>query len=154
MHLFLKRNKSGQDEMLGKLWLDKKHYLSKMIPFCYTLEDEKREIKVAGETAIPSGFYKIKLRPLGESRMDESYTRRYEFYEGQLWLQNVENFTYVYIHTGNNDDHTEGCILVGNTQYKDAIGGSRAAYRRLYPVIAQALKEGETVYITIEDADE
>ena len=32
---------------------------------CYTLEDEHREVKVAGETRIPSGTYRITLRTTG-----------------------------------------------------------------------------------------
>jgi len=119
---------------------------------CYTLEDEKRDIKVQGETAIPAGEYEIKLRPLGQSRMDAAYSNRYPFYRGQLWLQDVPNFTYVYIHTGNNDDHTDGCILIGKTKYEDTIGSSRDAYRELYPLMADAIASKERVSIEVIDA--
>ena len=32
---------------------------------CYTLEDERRSIKVKGETRVPSGIYKLALRKEG-----------------------------------------------------------------------------------------
>ena len=32
---------------------------------CYTLEDERRALKVRGETRVPAGTYKIELRKEG-----------------------------------------------------------------------------------------
>ena len=32
---------------------------------CYTLEDERRALKVRGETRVPAGTYKIELRTEG-----------------------------------------------------------------------------------------
>ena len=37
----------------------KKHFL------CYTLEDERRALKVKGETRVPAGIYNIGLRTEG-----------------------------------------------------------------------------------------
>ena len=151
MELRLTRQKSRAESMRGHLSVLEEG--GGVVYECETLEDEAREVKVAGETAIPAGTYTIKLRPLGESRLDEGYERRYGDvgYRGQLWLQDVPGFTYVYIHVGNTDDDTDGCILVGETGYRDAIGRSRAAYRALYPLVADAIDAGE-VSITITDA--
>ena len=55
MKLKVKRNPSKQTFTTGKLSIDGKH-------ICYTLEDEKREVKVMHETRIPEGLYEIKLR--------------------------------------------------------------------------------------------
>lgn len=148
MEILMFRDKSRDDEMLGDLWIDQKQGKA----FCHTLEDEHRIDKIPGETAIPAGRYQIKYRPLGQSRMDKSYSERYDFYRGQLWLQDVPNFTYVYIHTGNNDDHTDGCILVGETKYVDTIGGSRIAYTKLYKLINEAFDAGEEVWIDIKNS--
>ena len=120
---------------------------------CYTLEDEKRDIKIAGKTAIPAGKYNIKIRNLGESRLDARYSELFEFYTGQLWLQDVENFTYIYIHCGNNDTHTDGCLLVGLKRHPQAIGQSRKAYKKIYPKIMKAIQKKEDVYITISDSE-
>ena len=120
----------------------------------FTCEDEHRLNKVAGETRIPAGTYEIKLR--SEGGMLQSYKERYENHPGMLWLQNVEGFQYVYIHTGNTDDHSEGCILVGygaNLYGELCISNSRTFYINLYREIQEALAAGRKVFINIVDRD-
>lgn len=146
MKLILQRKPSEADFMHGDLYDSRGNWL------CRTLEDELREVKVAGETAIPAGEYEIKFRPKGESRLDASYDARFNFYQGQLWLQDVPNFTYVYLHCGNTDDHTDGCPLLGLTRYETSIGRSRDAYRKVYPLIADALNRGEKVVLQVKNA--
>ena len=145
MNLLLQRKPSARDHMHGDLFDDKGNWLA------YTLEDEYREVKVAGETAIPEGIYEIKLRPIGESRLDAPYSKRFDFYKGQLWLQDVPNFEWIYIHCGNTDDHTEGCPLIGLARYGNSIGRSRDAYRKVYPIIIEAMDRGEKVFIHVKD---
>jgi hypothetical protein len=73
-----------------------------------------------------------------------------------LWLQNVDNFKWVYIHVGNNHKNTEGCILVGTDPVHDYLDGggsvirSVEAYERLYYKITGALQH-ESVFITVMD---
>lgn len=115
---------------------------------CFTLEDPIRKIKVHGKTAIPAGQYVLKLRT--EGGMDLRYAARFgNWHRGMLWLQDVPNFEYVYLHIGNSPEDTEGCILVGSTQSRDFIGGSEAAYREIYPVIADAIEAGDDVLIDV-----
>ena len=70
-----------------------------------------------------------------------------------LELQDVPNFMYILIHTGNTDEHTAGCLLVGETQQdldkgKDGfVGGSGDAYKKMYPKVRDALLSGEKVTI-------
>jgi hypothetical protein len=128
---------------------------------CYTLEDEFRplEQKVMGETRIPAGTYKITLRTVGG--FHARYSERYgDMHEGMLWVRNVPGFEYILIHSGNTDEHTAGCLLVGDSQYENTvskpdgfIGASRTAYKRIYPPIAKALKSGKTVTIKYTDFD-
>lgn len=120
---------------------------------CYTLEDEHREVKVMHETRIPAGTYKITLRTEGGHHA--RYTQKYgDMHKGMLWVRDVPNFKWILIHTGNTDEHTSGCLLVGNTSdHKGFVGSSVAAYKRIYPVIAQALENGEDVEITYTDFD-
>jgi len=124
----------------------------------YTLEDEYRETKVKGETRIPAGTYKIKLRK--EGGFHGRYTTKYgSMHKGMLHVQDVPGFDYILIHTGNTDEHTDGCLLVGNTQTENIgtkdgfIGASVNAYKRIYPPIASALENGEDVEITYVDFD-
>ncbi len=121
---------------------------------CFTLEDEHREEKVPGETRIPAGTYRILLRNAGG--MHAKYSERYEFHQGMLHLQDVPNFEWIYIHTGNTDDHTEGCILLGdscsqNISQNGFVGKSVAAYERIYPDMARLINTGVEVYLTIID---
>jgi len=123
----------------------------------YTLEDERREEKVMSETRIPAGTYEIKLRTEGGHH--NKYASRYgNMHKGMLWLQDVPNFKWILIHCGNTDEHTAGCLLVGDSQENNQIkengfiGSSSNAYKRIYPSIAEAV-ENETVTIEYIDVD-
>ena len=80
-------------------------------------------------------------------------------HQGMLEVCDVPNFKYVLIHCGNTDEHTAGCLLVGDTQennvvIKDGfIGKSSNAYKRIYPTIARSLERGEEVIIEYVDFD-
>ena len=130
----------------------KRHFL------CYTLEDERRALKVRGETRVPAGTYKIELRK--EGGFHERYTKKYPgIHRGMLHVTDVPNFEYILIHTGNTDEHTAGCLLLGDAQENNLIlpdgfvGKSVNAYKRIYPSIAKAIGEGEEVTITYIDYD-
>ena len=123
---------------------------------CYTLEDERRALKVRGETRVPAGTYKIELR--NEGGFHQRYTKKYPgIHRGMLHVIDVPNFKYILIHCGNTDEHTSGCLLVGDTQTnnqvkKDGfIGKSSQAYARVYPPVAEALVNNEEVLITYKD---
>jgi len=123
----------------------------------YTLEDERRDEKVMKETRIPSGTYEVKLRTEGGHH--NKYASRYgSMHKGMLWLQDVPNFKWILIHCGNTDEHTAGCLLVGDSQENNQIkengfiGSSSNAYKRIYPAIAQAV-ENEGVTIEYIDLD-
>jgi len=125
---------------------------------CYTLEDEARALKVKGETRIPAGVYKIELR--AEGGFHSRYAKKYPgIHQGMLHVTDVPGFEWILIHTGNTDEHTAGCLLVGDSQENNLllpdgfIGKSVNAYKRIYPSIAKAIKQGEEVTITYIDYD-
>ena len=145
MKLDVVRTQFGKDATNGMLFIDG-------VFECFTLEDEVRDVKVHSETAIPLGEYEIKLRT--EGGFHSKYTARYgAMHKGMLWLQDVPNFKWILIHTGNTDSHTAGCLLLGETQQdldkgKDGfVGGSGDAYKKMYPKVANALLSGEKVTI-------
>lgn len=146
MKLNLLRYSDNGESTTGLLFIDD-------VFECYTLEDEHREVKVKGETRIPNGTYKIKLRTVGG--FDARYKERYKsMHKGMLELQDVPNFKYILIHSGNTDDHTSGCILIGSVANNNQLAGgfisrSRQQYKVTYPKIAEALEKGEEVEITI-----
>jgi hypothetical protein len=123
---------------------------------CYTLEDEARVLKVKGETRVPAGTYKLGLRK--EGGFHSRYSKKYfGIHVGMLQVLDVPNFEYILIHTGNTDEHTAGCLLLGDTQENNNIisdgfvGKSVNAYKRVYPKVAKALDRGEEVTITYTD---
>ncbi len=125
---------------------------------CYTLEDEYREEKIKGETRIPAGTYQVVLRKSGG--FHNKYVKRYgKMHRGMLHIINVPGFDYILIHTGNTDEHTAGCLLLGDTQTNNQIakdgfvGSSGQAYKRVYPKIADAIENGECVTIEYIDYD-
>ena len=125
---------------------------------CYSLEDEYRNDKVMHETRVPAGTYQIKLRK--EGGFNARYTKKYgNFHKGMLHVQDVPGFEYILIHTGNTDEHTSGCLIVGDSQENNQlmkpgfIGKSVQAYKRIYTPIAEALEKGEEVTITYVDYD-
>lgn len=137
---------------------------------CYTLEDKTRtadEEHIKGKTSIPYGTYQIHFRK--EGTIYESLKKHFTDIKqerGSLHIYNITGNTYpiwyktpgvqpeacVLIHTGNKNEDTEGCLLVGAKVGKDVIlpGESSVAYRKIYPLIAAALDKGEEVRITIE----
>ena len=125
---------------------------------CYSLEDEYRNDKIMHETRVPAGTYQIKLRK--EGGFNARYTKKYgDFHKGMLHVQDVPGFEYILIHTGNTDEHTSGCLIVGDSQENNQllkngfIGKSVQAYKRIYTPIAEALENGEEVTITYVDYD-
>ena len=125
----------------------------------YTLEDEQRDVKVWGETRIPAGTYKLKLRE--EGGFHNRYASKYgkPFHKGMIHVQDVPGFEYILWHTGNTDEHTAGCLILGNTQTNNRIakdgfiGSSVDAYKFVYPRVAAAIESGVDVEVTYIDYD-
>jgi hypothetical protein len=146
VHIRVDRVLSDHDSTISDVLVDGKK-------ICFGLEDEYREAKVYGETRIPAGSYKIGLRLVG--RFHQRYEKRFPIiHKGMLQVLDVPGFEYILIHCGNNDEHTAGCLLVG----EDSItthGGMRLidsgrAYSRLYQKVIHAALANE---LTIEYVD-
>ena len=148
------RISSGKDSTSGMLFEinnGKRTFLA------YTLEDEQRDVKVYGETRIPAGTYKLKLRTVGG--FHSRYTGKYgDMHKGMIWVQDVPGFEYILWHTGNTDEDTAGCLLLGDSSQQNVskggfIGASNDAYKRVYPVIADAILSGQSVRVKYIDYD-
>ena len=128
--------------------------------FSNTLEDKDRglknsmtpqdisNLKVYGQTAIPSGTYEVKM----------TYSNRFHSrawgkkYDGKVpELINVKGFGGVRIHPGNKAADTLGCILVGKNSIKGMVTNSQAYYYKLLDdYIVPAVKKGEKITLTIK----
>jgi len=145
MKLQVVRTQFGKDATNGMLFIDGKFE-------CYTLEDQYQAVKVMHETCIPEGTYDIKFRKTGG--FHAKYSERYKnAHYGMLHIQDVPGFTYILIHTGNTDERTSGCLIVGETQqdldinFNGMVGSSTVAYKKLYAKVASELLQGKKVTI-------
>ena len=119
---------------------------------CFGLEDEYREEKVYGETRIPAGKYELTLKTHGG--FHNKYTKKFkDLHHGMILVNDVPDFTDVLWHIGNTDEDTHGCLLLGDSCESNIIkdgfvGSSTSAYKRVYPIVAQDILEGKSVFAT------
>ena len=148
MEIVIKRYDSSEDWTRGVMYING-------VFECYTLEDEFRTKKVWGETRIPQGTYKLRIRQYGG--FHERYKRRYSaFHRGMIEIVDVPDFKHVLFHVGNDDDDTSGCILLGDRQRQNItqrgfIYNSSDAYERVYRFIMSSMLNGVDVELTIKD---
>jgi hypothetical protein len=142
MELKLQRRFSGEGYTIGSLSIDG-------VYFCDTLEDadrgltqtmpveEIRRIKVAHETAIPTGVYKVivNLSPAKKRLLP--------------CLLDVPDFSGILIHRGNTKNDSSGCILVGENKVKGKVINSTPYERRLVEILTQTQEHGEEIRIAI-----
>ncbi len=151
MEYQLLRFKSRGDYTIGAV-SEFKGALKRPNFLCFSLEDEFRKEKVKAETRIKFGRYKLELRT--EGGLTQRYANKFPgMHVGMIWLREVPDFKWVYIHVGNTDDDTEGCIVVGNGALSDRLTNSVDAYKFIYPKVVASIK-AESTYITIIDHDD
>ena len=141
MELVLERIYFAPTYTIGKLYIDG-------VYFCDTLEDVNRdinkngkfdngEVKVHSKTCIPFGRYEIIM----------SMSTRFKKIMPELL--NVPGFLGIRMHSGNTDEDTEGCILVGKNTITGKITESKITTGALYSKLTEAVKK-DKVYITIK----
>lgn len=133
MKLNLRRFLYENDTTLGYLLVDG-------VPTLFTLEDKVREVKIPKQTAIPTGIYRIEIK------------QSPHFGRLMPYLVDVPNFTGVMIHSGNDKDDTEGCILVGQTiNALGKIANSKIGFDSLFIQIQKAFEAKEDIFLSVED---
>ncbi len=138
---------------LDRAWKRKGYTISRLYVngelVCNALEDEDRGLrqdmseeeiekrKVAGETAIPTGSYRVTL----------TYSARFK--KKLPLLNDVPGYLGVRIHSGNTAADTQGCILPGVNTQKGKVLNSRYWFDRLLAMMQKAWEKGEAVTIMI-----
>ena len=101
-----------------------------------------------GETAIPTGTYKIDMDTVSPKFQNRAWAKPYN---GKLpRLIDVKGYSGVLIHVGNKPEDTLGCILVGENKVKGQVINSTATFYELMTALLKAHKAGEEICITIE----
>ena len=118
--------------------------------YCNALEDYDRgltsdmtvddilSVKVYGETAIPTGRYKVVL--------DWSNA----FKKVLPHVLAVKGFTGIRIHSGNTAKDSRGCVIIGQNTKVGMVTESRYWMGLLQKRIAAAINKGEEVWLTID----
>lgn len=141
MKFTLQRYESNDRRTFGKLLAEDGHKL------CYVLEDALREVggqpvsqwKIKGQTAIPSGEYKITLENSPRFGMET------------LTVNQVPGFDGVRMHAGNTELDTEGCPLLGMAvnQFGIVGGTSRPAVALIRDLVRDTISNGGSVSMRV-----
>jgi len=118
--------------------------------WCWTFEDVVREVpgqpvttwKIAHETAIPEGMYRIRFTPSAR------------FHGLMPQLMDVPGFDGIRIHAGNTSADTSGCILVGHEPMPkgDGVLHSRDAFGPVYSRLMDCYQAAEPIVIDVRNA--
>ena len=108
------------------------------VQFCNSMEDTDRglqqwmsvaeiaEKKIAGETAIPAGKYKVTM----------TYSPKYK--RDMPQIMNVKGFSGIRIHSGNSAKDSLGCVLFGKNDLVGWISNSRATCEKFEQLLKAA----------------
>ena len=141
MELLLKRHTFKPTYTIGKLFVNSKY-------FCDVIEDTVRDLnmdgdlddsgegKIYGKTAIPYGRYEVKL------------TMSNRFNKVLPILIGVKGFEGIRIHSGNTEQDSLGCLIVGENKEVGKVLNSRVTMDKLMKEFEYHKMEKH--YITIE----
>ena len=135
MILTLIRDEFTPAETLGKLYIDHKFV-------CDTLEPPVVPNARHPKGCIPQGWYNL------------SVTNSPHFGRLLPLLHMVPGFEGIRIHAGNNREHTEGCILVGErSPLPDSffLYSSKKTEQTIVNILLKAQKDHEQIFIDISD---
>lgn len=142
MEIKLKRIARRNTYTIGKLYIngqyecdtieDKDRGLSKEMPL-----NEIKNIKVYAKTAIPTGRYQV------------VWTYSAKFNKSLPLLLNVPGFEGIRIHSGNTEEDSAGCIILGQNKVVGKVINSTITCNKVFPKIKEASTK-EKIYITIE----
>ena len=138
IHFLLERKWKNETYTIGRLYANGEFV-------CNTIEDVDRKLnqnmsateiqrkKVAGETAIPTGTYAMKV------------TMSPKFKRELVEILNVPAFSGIRIHRGNTEKDSAGCLIVGENTAKGRVTNS-AKYEQM---ITEMVRKADYAYITI-----
>ena len=129
----------GKDYTIGRMLIDGK-YVSDVLEdkdrglSDSMSEEEIKKKKIYGETAIPTGKYKVVL----------DYSPKFK--KILPHILNVKGFEGIRIHSGNDKEDTFGCLLVGYNRQKGKVLNSRNALAQILTL----MRHQEDITLIIE----
>lgn len=150
MKIFLKRIYKCSTYTIGKIYIDG-NYICDSIEDCdrnlnqnMPLEEIKKK-KVYGETAIPTGTYKVVMNVVSPKFQNRSWAKPYG---GKIpRFLNVPGFDGVLLHPGNTAQDSLGCVLPGENKVKGKVVNSTIAFNKIMSILLTAKDD---ITITIE----
>ena len=142
MRVTLKRIAFKDKYTIGKVYINNKY-------FCDSIEDKDRglydwqsedyikEVKVKHQTAIPYGIYKLLW----------SYSPKYRRMMPEI--SGVKGFSGIRIHSGNTEEDSSGCILLGFNKKVGMVLDSRNTCKKFDDIIEGYYKKGEPMTFEI-----
>lgn len=130
MRLTLIRKWNKKDYCIGDLYINGKWFSNVLEDTDRGLDDtmteeEIKEMKVYGQTAIPTGIYTVLL----------TYSPKYK--KVMPLINNVKGYSGIRIHSGNTAKDTEGCLIVGKNTKVGMVTDSRNTYNALFKRLQQ-----------------
>lgn len=108
-------------------------------------EDEIKNRKIYGETAIPTGTYKVDMNTVSPKFKNRSWAKPYG---GKLpRLIGVPGYNGVLMHVGNTEQDTLGCLLVGKNNVVGKVTNSTYYFNK---IMTELLKDPNNITLTIE----
>lgn len=157
LNYILQRFSDNRESTLGLYFKTIVHGSGNKLHFMgYSLEDEYRPEKVAKDTRIPAGIYELVIQELVTPLTKKYREKHPDWFENHIMLKDVPNYTGVYMHIGNKDDHTDACLLMGDNANNNSIGdgeiqNSTNCFKRFYKELYPHLKAGGKAFIEIRD---
>lgn len=144
---FQKRLDYAENSSFSALYLDG-------VKVGFIIEDEPRNVKVAKETRIWAGDYELKINKQ-DTPLTLKYRAKYPWFKYHIEIAGVKGFSGIYIHVGNTEKDTDGCLLLNN---KVAIKGneyvgeeSTVLFEQFYKAVYPVLERGDRVYWMIKN---
>ena len=140
MKLELKRIAKKPTYTIGKLYIDGQY-------FCNTIEDTDRGLdqnmsldeikkkKVYGQTAIPTGTYKVTLNVISPKYSKSPFMIKNANGGRVPRILNVKGFDGILIHTGNTEKDSYGCVIVGINDKVGMVTKSKDTFIKLYKIL-------------------
>ena len=105
-------------------------------------------MKIAGQTAIPTGTYRIALS-VSPKFKNKEWAKKYGGLVPEI--RSVRGFSGIRIHPGSNASSTEGCLIPGDNKVKGGVINSQKRYFELMDnYLKPAWDKGEPIQITIK----